>query len=107
MINEPPPLRGILLRLHDAPDPIPDVLPVRMVEHGWYPCAVAGVLRFAFQGLEDDSALGMAVPPHLPTSGYRVWKKGQQTFAIMSRTVSEGDNAWDERICKFLQQNTE
>lgn len=91
----------------DAPNPIPDVLPVHMVEHGWYPCALGGVLRLAYHGLEDSTALAMAIPPHLLSSGYRVWKKGQQTYAVMSRSISEGDNAWDERILKFLQSNAE
>lgn len=87
------PMRGIVV-----------TLPHMEVSHGWYACEDAGRLCFAFQGQSGGGGrlLSPARLPPFSSVGYRLWRKGQATFAIVPAGDPNGD-AWDVCIRRFLQ----
>lgn len=102
----PPQLHGILLHNLPPDNPLPPVLPRSAVQHGWYLCLDNACVRLAFQGQGDHGdALPAALVPNLATVGYRVWRKGQATYAIVPRAVAASPADWDDRIRAFLQHD--
>lgn len=107
-----PQLRGILIRTARIPRPVrSSALPLEAVEHGWFPCLQGGVLRFAYHSQEDGEVLPAAGVPVFQAIGYRLWRKGQTTYAIIPRSFAQPDASWDGAMRAFLleqqvQRNT-
>jgi hypothetical protein len=107
-----PQLRGVRLYRERLPNPLPDVVPCHAVEFGWYPCvqeegSANGVrIRLAFQGITTDShqALPPALLPMFPSIGYRVWRKGQNTYAVVPKSQTSPHAGWDDMIRQELQK---
>ena len=118
-----PQLRGILLRSEHVPPPgrlhtavrllrpVPPVLPREAVSHGWHlhrglskkkmlasprlTCLQQGTLCLALHGQHNDNVLPGATLPAFSAVGYRLWCKGQSTFAVAVRTVPAASSEWD------------
>lgn len=118
-----PQLRGILLRAEQVPPPgrlhaavcllrpVPPVLPREAVSHGWHlhrglskkkkrtsprlACLQHGTLCLALHGQHNDVVLPSATLPAFSAVGYRLWCKGQSTFAVAVRTVPAASSEWD------------
>ena len=114
-----PQLRGILLHRSQLPTTLTSLLPPGLsvcvpssppstsaIEHGWFPCVTPeNVLRFAFQSQEGELLLPPATLASLPALGFRLWRKGQSTFALAPRSMTVPPSSeWDQQIKEFLQQ---
>lgn len=118
-----PQLRGVRLYrclLPTNPEDLPDALPHGAVEHGWFPCLRnaddAGVrLFFAFHAQTCGEAgtattapvvLSPALVPPLHTVGYRMWRRGQSTYALAPKAQAIPDTQWDAMIRRYLQDQS-
>lgn len=65
------------------------------------------VLRFAFQSQEGELLLPPATLASLASLGFRLWRKGQSTFALAARSMTVPPSSeWDGQIKEFLQQSS-
>ena len=127
-----PQLRGIRIhrcRLPASKDELRLIggsLPSGCVEYGWFPCLRDdGDVRlcFAFQNQQIGAdgtgltlhrsmdvtpplklrSLSPALVPLLPSVGYRMWRRGQNTFALAPKSLLLPEADWDVLVRHFLQ----
>lgn len=116
-----PQLRGVRLyrcRLPTCAQDLPDVLPNGAVEHGWFPCvrspedrSATVRLVFAFQSQAQGNEgqrmiLSPALIPPLHTVGYRLWRRGQSTYALAPKGQAIADARWDSMVKQSLQERS-
>ena len=99
-----PQMHGLVLWRDRLPAEDVAVLPCAAVEHGWFLCVRNATVCAAFQAQAEGHALTTVAPPAFAATGYRLWRKGQTTYALVPRTLATANaDEWDAAVRSFLQ----
>lgn len=131
--SDAPQLRGVLIDCEHLVADEFGAFPADAASHGWYACVTGdNMLCFAMHAQlgEADPSIGKqqqqrrrgggsgpssstntsvlapAVLPPLPNIGYRLWRRGDVSHALVPRATTVAESGrWDEAIKRFLESS--